>query len=128
MSEVLIALISVLIAGLLGYWGNSLLSLREKRRELALKYLIDAYTVMESVAHKEINSELENALGIIQLFGTIKQIELAKKLALDIANNGEANFDELLLDLRNNLRTTLGLEEYKNRIIHLRIAPNKRTK
>ena len=120
MNEFLIAIISVLGGSVIGYFISSILSFKEKRRELILSYLIDAYKALENAAHREIGEEIEKAIGTIQLFGTTKQIELARKFTSDLAENNSANYNDLLYDLRNSLRKELKLDKYKGNITHLR--------
>ena len=122
MNEVLVAVIGILVPIIIGYFISLLLSFKEKRRELMLTYLIEAYTAIENSAYNEIDLKLENAIGIIQLFGTTRQIDLAKQMAFDLANHKMADLDDLLLDLRNSLRRELKLEEYKGGIFHFRVS------
>ena len=125
MNELLIAVVSVLIAsfvgGIIGYFLSLRLSLKEKRRELILTYLISAYTDLENSTHRQLGEELERAIATIQLFGTTKQIDLARNASREFSKNQGANLDELLYDLRNSLRRELALDEYKDGITHLRV-------
>ena len=70
------------------------------------------------------NDELESAISDIQLLGTIKQAKLAEQFASEIANKSNANTDELLLDLRKDLRAELGLEQLVDEITYLRLDKN----
>ena len=56
-------------------------------------------------------------------FGSQSQIELVLKFAEEFAKTGGANLDELLEDLRHDLRKELGLEIVSKNIKHLRIIP-----
>lgn len=60
-----------------------------KRQEIKLKYLIDAYKFLaDDIEQRELNTEtarkLETIIADIQLFGSLKQVELTKKLADDL--------------------------------------------
>jgi hypothetical protein len=70
---------------------------------------------------------MESAIADIQLFGTKGQAIAAKKLATDLAEQGSASLDDLLLSLRGELRRELNLEQISGGITHLRI-PEKGAK
>lgn len=87
---------------------------RENRQETErLKSLVAAYRSLAgsfSPATGEHRSQIEEALGDIVLFGSIRQVELAALYAL-AASRGEAvDYQPLISDLRSDLRTQLGLE------------------
>ncbi len=96
-----------------------------KRKDLRTNYLIEAWRRLEHAALRDKfdhTEYLENPIADIQLFGTKRQIELAQKLADDIANNGTANLDDLLKELRTDLRSELDLEKVPDSIKYLRIT------
>lgn len=99
-----------------------------KRRDLQVQYLIEAYRRIERAANrpKDFNNniELESAIADIQLFGTAQQVRLAEKFAFDIANNSNASTDELLVNLRDELRRELKLEVVNPEITYLRLDKN----
>ena len=127
MNELSIAIVSVLAGsvagGIIGYFISSMLSFKEKRRELILAYLIEAYKALENAAHRDVGEELEKAIGTIQLFGTVEQIELAKKFARNLAEHKNADYNDLIYDLRNSLRRELKLGKYEGNVTHLRTYP-----
>jgi len=87
---------------------------RENRQETErLKSLVAAYRSLAgsfSPATGEHQSQIEEALGDIVLFGSIRQVDLAARYAL-AATRGEAvDYQPLISDLRSDLRTQLGLE------------------
>jgi hypothetical protein len=65
---------------------------------------------------------MESAIADIQLFGTGDQAIAAKKLATDLAEQGSASLDDLLLSLRSELRRELHLEQIAGGITHLRYS------
>jgi len=65
---------------------------------------------------------MESAIADIQLFGRRDQAIAAKKLATDLAEQGSASLDDLLLSLRSELRKELGLEQIAGGITHLRYS------
>ena len=100
-----------------------------KRRNLRIEYLIEAYRKLESSANRENQAEYredtESAIADIQLFGTRKQIELAQKFANKIAQNSCGQLDELLIELREDLRKELMLFEAPRKINYLRLFDKK---
>lgn len=87
---------------------------RENRQETErLKSLVAAYRSLAgsfSPATGEHRSQIEEALGDIVLFGSIRQVELAARYAI-AATRGEAvDYQPLINDLRADLRTQLGLD------------------
>ena len=108
-------IITALVAGI-GWFIVHELSIsrdiKNKRVDLKIKYLIEAYRRLEHVSHRD-NPDLkdfESAIADIQLFGTKRQAELARDIALEFAKNRTVSFDPLLADLREDLRKLLHLE------------------
>ncbi|TFF37941.1 hypothetical protein [Mucilaginibacter psychrotolerans] len=96
-----------------------------KRREIISKHLIDTYKILAyDIVHREYSEEtvrkLELPLVELQLFGTKRQIELAKKLAYDIQKGGTIDINDLVNDLRAELRKELELEPIDENIFLLR--------
>ena len=56
----------------------------------------------------------------IQLLGTARQSKLAAQFCIDMADKGVGYMDDLLLDLRNDLRKELTLEPLSERSLVLR--------
>lgn len=104
---------------------------RAKQRDLRIQYLIDSWVAIESVANRPFSErqypeKLEQAIAKIQLFGTSNQIKLAQNFAHEFASKGAADLDQLLSDLRQELRKELGLDEVQDRIVHLRWQPKSK--
>ena len=97
-----------------------------KRRDLRVQYLIDAYRKLESVSNRDENSaewaeKLESAIADIQLFGSARQVAMAKQFASEMAAESAASTDNLLSDLRKELRQELILENVPGDLKFLRI-------
>ncbi len=133
---VLLAIAGWLFAG----WLNSLRDSANKRREIVVQHLIDAYkTLTQEIGRRDTTVEsitkLENLLSEIQLFGSRKQVDLARKLSNQTAQEGVSTIDPLIEDMRDTLRKELGLEPLEGNTIWLRftekfkreIADNKNT-
>lgn len=95
-----------------------------KRRELLVGYLIDAYRKLEVGANRNMTAAqafgIESAIADIQMFGTPRQVELVQAFAIEVAETGGASLNELLITLRADLRAELGLPDVPPRLKHLR--------
>lgn len=99
-----------------------------KRRDLRVQYLLDAYRKLEAASNRECKVEadakqLEAAVADVYLFGTASQVSKAKEFAETFARTGGASTESLLADLRQDLRRELRLEALPDGVIHLRIIP-----
>ena len=106
-----------------------------KRRDLRTKFLIEAYRILTNKISQrgpsaliENKIEFENLISDIQLFGTVEQVKLAKKLANDVEklandveNHPDADLDPLIKNLRKSLRKELSLEPVDGNVQWLRI-------
>lgn len=96
-----------------------------KRRDLRITYLIEAYRRLERAALSRMpdanRDNLESAVADIQLFGTARQVQLAQKLADEIAKQGGTDMLPLLQALRADLRQELGLEDAGEKLTILRL-------
>lgn len=85
-----------------------------KKKEIRIMYLIDAYRKIEDASNRENGSlrilNLESAIADIQLFGDIKHIALSRQVAKEIEEEGHCNNLALLEQLRDDLREELGLQ------------------
>jgi uncharacterized membrane protein YgcG len=87
---------------------------RENRQETErLKSLVAAYRSLAgsfSPATGEHRSQIEEALGDIVLFGSLRQVELAAQYAVALTQGEAVDYQPLINELRSDLRTQLGLE------------------
>jgi len=67
---------------------------------------------------------MESAVADVQLFGSAIQVNAAQRFALEMAGQGHASLDDLLLSLRNELRKELQLEHIQGRLTYLRVIPD----
>tara|TARA_B100000315_G_C14233418_1_gene432055 strand:+ start:181 stop:579 length:399 start_codon:yes stop_codon:yes gene_type:complete len=115
--SILAPLLITAIVAIIGWFIAHQLSmsrdLKNKRTDLKVKYLIEAYRKLENISHREDPNmqDFETAIADIQLLGSQKQVELAQNIAKEFAKTKCADMDDLLKDLRQNLRKVLGLEE-----------------
>lgn len=96
-----------------------------KRREQRIEYLVTVFRALSKANNHprlyEVADDVEQAIADIQLFGTPQQVQLAQKFATDLGTKQEAEMNELLLSLRDNLRSDLGAESIPQRIVWLRV-------
>src|SRR5687768_2426855 len=81
--------------------------MENKQKELRINYLIEAWRNLEHAANRnsfDPSETVEKSIADIQLFGTSKQIELAQKFTSDLVETKKGNIDELLEELRQDLR------------------------
>jgi hypothetical protein len=113
----LIPLIAVLVAVVgwfIGSWLNASRDQTNKRREIRLQYQIETYRRLALASQRKPEPgskyfrDLEAAVADVQLFGTESQIRGVSKFLEQWKAQGRGETDELLVDLRNDLRKELG--------------------
>ncbi|MDL2289450.1 hypothetical protein LJB83_01655 [Clostridia bacterium OttesenSCG-928-F22] len=120
-SEILTVIIAV-FGWFIGYFSSSKINLKNAKREIIINYLIEAYEILSAECNTPATTDnIEKAISNIQLFGTPQQIALAKRFSLDFVENGTAQLDDLLFELRNHLRDELNIPAIDERLIFLRI-------
>jgi hypothetical protein len=127
--ELLLPLLATSLVTIIGWYILHQLSKKRdsknKKQELRISYLIEAWKKLEYAANRKIFDKIEfieKPIADIQLFGNKKQIELAQKIADEIATSGQCTLNELLIELRGDLREELNMEKVPNKIRHLRFA------
>jgi hypothetical protein len=97
-----------------------------KRRERRTAYLVAAFRSLSKATHRlrlyEVADELEQAVADIQLLGTPEQVRLAQQFANDLATTRNAEMNELLISLRDDLRSELGRKPITGRMVWLSIG------
>ena len=126
--EEYIKIISTVIIAVFGWivahYFTSRREVKNKQREIKIEYFIDAYQKLENCIQrnpKDVGKDLEGVVANIQLFGSEKQIDLAKKIANDISKNGSADLESLLKSLRKDLRKELQLSDNNSNVQFLRM-------
>lgn len=124
-----ISLMASILLAVASWWVvsylNSSRDRKNKKRELVVTHLVDAYRVLtQEIGRRETTPEsmtkFENLMTEIQLFGSREQVEMAKKISKETAENGVSEIDPLIEVLRSNLRRELNLEELDEPTIWLR--------
>ena len=104
-----------------------------KRRDIRLQYLIEAYRRLGDATTRDLTSASEQAQGLesaiadIQLFGSISQVEKLKKFLEHYASNGNANVDDVINDLRDELQKELDLPPVSGNIQWMRVKTTTKT-
>lgn len=110
---VVIPILTALAGGYVGHFFGVRKDREAERRTKQLQFLIDAYRrIAGNVNRDEYDKNaLEDAITDIFLFGTPRQIQLVKKIVDRMRKENVGNFDELLIELRDDLRAELKLEK-----------------
>ncbi len=132
-TELILPLAVTTTVGVVGWYAaHRLAAARDranKRRELRVQYLIEAYRRLEFASNRPITPsiapDIERAIADIQLFGTARQVELARQFARGFAQDGTHPLDPLMSDIRHTLRAELSLEEIDPSITYLRLNFDK---
>jgi hypothetical protein len=97
-----------------------------RRSDLRVEYLLTAYRTVADTAHRGLDAEnsrtFEQGLSDIQLLGSKEQAEMAVTIGKALAENGTAQLDDLLLSLRDDLRSELRLEPLARPPFHIRVG------
>ena len=127
MSAILYLLRGVLavLGRLFGQALNGRRELDNKRRELRVQFLVDAWRSIERAANRAGREEargLEQALADLQLFGTPAQADQAARVARSMGDRGREStaLDDLLETLRLDLREEMRLGRTSARLVYLR--------
>lgn len=119
----LVPAIVAVVGWFMAHQFNSYRDRVNKRRELRIQYLLEAYRRLESAANRPNKTEkqaldFESAVADIQLLGTPKQANATVKYLRKHASSGGAEIDEILQLLRKDLRKEIRLKgEVENAVI-----------
>ncbi len=120
----------VAISGwVVGHRLNAERDLQNKRIELRIKYLLEAYRNLESSVETNVSRKnldiLESAISDIQLLGTPEQVDKVLSWSSQFSKTGiqkDVNLQNLLEDLRSSLRSELGLRNLNRKIRHVKFT------
>ena len=100
--------------------------IKNEQRKIRVQLLLDAYRKLENASNREKTpwGDIESAIADIQLLGSLREATLAMEFATVMGNNKAASLDDLLLELRNSLRSELELPPIpSNKVIFFRHIP-----
>lgn len=119
---------AIAVAGwIAGHLLSSRREIEQKKREFRVKHLRDAYIKIANLCDRghlpEDIADLQDALNDIQLFGEEGQIALVGEVVKALSSGGSADFNELLKQLRNEIRVHIGLAPLASLRWYLRARP-----
>ena len=128
--DILVPLFVTTIVAIVGWYiVHRMASNRDrinKKRDLQVKYLIEAYQAIENSCSRNENTpyreKLERAVSDIQLIGNPEQVRLAKEFTTGMAADSFGDPRPLLAALRKDLRQELNLDLMDDQIWHFRIT------
>jgi len=120
----------VAISGwIVGHRLNAERDLQNKRVELRIKYLLEAYRNLEASVETEVSREnlkiLESAISDVQLLGSPDQVDKILAWSSQFTKAGtqkDVNLQDVLEDLRSSLRKDLGLPKIDKKIRHVKFT------
>lgn len=121
---------AIAVAGwIVGHKLSDKRSLQDTLRQIRRKYLMEATEALLEASltgsvtknHKEI----QRAVFLIQVYGDKKLVSLFEKFVSDISNNGESEYTDLFVGLRDKMRGDVGLQPLGKRIHLLKIELKK---
>ena len=124
---ILTGVVAAAVAAVLAHRLTSRRDAANRRSELRIQYLLDAYRTITDTANRPLEEgttgarTFEQSLADIQLLGSSEQAEMATDIAKSMATDGGASMDDLLLSLREELRSELGLEPLTGGPVHMRV-------
>ncbi|MHB1332918.1 MAG: hypothetical protein ACYCY1_09995 [Sulfuriferula sp.] len=125
-TSILISAIVAFVVAILTHAFASRRDISKQQREQRVAYLVSAFRSLSRANNhpklSEVADDVEQAISDIQLLGTPTQIELAKKVAIDLGTTQTANLDALLISLRDSLRRELSEKKVNGKLIWLRIS------
>lgn len=124
----------VIVFGLyIGHYLETSRDLENKRREQRVEMLVKAFqNLTKAYNHDilEVKEDVQSALTAVQLLGSPAQagrIELYVKNVMKEKRQVWDDFDNIVEDLRNDLREELGLPEIKGKVWWIRIEKEQGT-
>jgi len=116
------------IAAVLAHRLTSQRDQANRRSDLRIEYLLGAYRALADIVHRDLDPATDRArafeqgLADIQLLGSEEQAAMAIRVGRQLAAEKRADFDDLLLSLRGDLRKELGLEPIASTPSHVRVV------
>ena len=125
----IIALSVTILLAVAGWMVSHGLSVKreieQKKREIRVQHLREAYLKLANVADTgdlETNIlDIQRAFNDIQLFGELSQIDLIERIIRQVTEEGSAKIDDLLKELRNEIREHIGLKRIDEYRLYIRV-------
>jgi hypothetical protein len=120
--EIILGSLIVVIGWFVVHYFSQKRDATNKRKEIVLDFLIKSYSILANeVSNRNIDTvekqfKFESLIADLQLFGSSKQVDLAKKIAIEMREKGHSDLDNLINDLRKSLRDELNLEKVNGNV------------
>lgn len=124
--EIIIGSLIVVLGWFVSHYFSQKRDATNKRKEIVLDFLIKSYSILANeVSKRDIDTiekqfKFESLIADLQLFGSSKQVELAKIIAIEMREKGNSDLDNLINDLRKSLRDELNLEKVNGNVEYIR--------
>lgn len=132
---IIVPIASSIVGGIIVALANHLLTKHrdviKQKSDLRISYLIESWKNIERASKTTDRSRdqildlydgLEDALASITLLGTRNEVQLAERLAQEMAKGPGADSTGLINGLRKSLRKELGLEQVNDMTLFVRMA------
>lgn len=126
----LIASVSIAVLGwVVAHWLSTQREVEQKKREFRVRFLREAYLKIANLCDRgefpRDIADLQDALNDIQLFGEETQIKLVGEIVSTLNDKNTADFNELLKQLRNEIRRHIGLNSLDSTRWYIRSSQKK---
>jgi hypothetical protein len=115
--DIIIPILSALLGLIIGHWLSLRRDFENKKREIRVNYLIEAYRKLERGATpnaKNFNKgDFESAIADIQMLGNPEQVIIAYEFAIKASQGDGSKLQKLLENLRMELRKELSIKNNK---------------
>ncbi|MCK4912109.1 MAG: hypothetical protein KAS05_00120 [Candidatus Omnitrophica bacterium] len=115
--NIIIPILSALFGLIFGHWLNRRRNFENKKREIRINYLIEAYRKLERGAIPNAKNfdkgDFESAIADIQMLGNLEQVNIAYEFAIKATQGDGSKLQELLENLRMELRNELSIKNNK---------------
>lgn len=114
---------------LIGHWLTARREIEQKKREIRVVHLREAYLKLANLADRgslpEDIHDVQDAFNDIQIFGEERQIGLMATFIQELNEGKSPQINELLKELRNEIRQHIGLKSIDDYRWHIRIDKNQ---
>jgi hypothetical protein len=123
--KIIVTVVLAVIGWITSSYITSKRDRKNKRRAIVTDKMMDAYKVLtHEINERELTNErveaLENLISDLQLIGSPEIVALTKKLAIDAVSNDQFPLDDLINEIRRELRKELDLNSIQGNVLWFR--------